>query len=41
LLRQAMAELPEGTAKSRLNRGRTELVRQVQRIREEDEGVTG
>jgi RNA polymerase sigma-70 factor (ECF subfamily) len=33
--------LPEGTVKSRINRGRTELARQVQRIREEDEGVTG
>ncbi len=33
--------LPEGTVKSRINRGRTELARQVQRIREEDEGKTG
>ena len=33
--------LPEGTVKSRINRGRKELARQVQRIREEDEGVTG
>ena len=33
--------LPEGTVKSRINRGRTELARQVQRIREEDERVTG
>ncbi len=33
--------LPEGTVKSRINRGRTELARQVQRIRDEDEGVTG
>ena len=32
--------LPEGTVKSRINRGRTELARQVQRIREQDEGVT-
>ena len=32
--------LPEGTVKSRINRGRTELARQVQRIRESDEGVT-
>ena len=31
--------LPEGTVKSRINRGRTELARQVQRIRESDEGV--
>lgn len=33
--------LPEGTVKSRINRGRTELARQVQRIREQDERVTG
>ena len=33
--------LPEGTVKSRINRGRTELARQVQRIREEDERTTG
>ena len=32
--------LPEGTVKSRINRGRTELARQVQRIRESDEGIT-
>ena len=32
--------LPEGTVKSRINRGRAELARQVQRIREEDERVT-
>ena len=32
-------QLPEGTVKSRINRGRTELARQVQRIREQDEGV--
>src|SRR5688572_29616204 len=31
--------LPEGTVKSRINRGRTELARQVQRIRETDEQV--
>ena len=37
----AQLNLPEGTVKSRINRGRTELARQVQRIREEDEGVTG
>lgn len=30
--------LPEGTVKSRINRGRTELARQVQRIREETKG---
>src|ERR671918_2111713 len=29
--------LPEGTVKSRINRGRLELARQVQRIRESDE----
>lgn len=34
-------KLPEGTVKSRINRGRTELARQVQRIRQEDEGVSG
>ena len=33
--------LPEGTVKSRINRGRTELARQVQRLRDELEGVTG
>ncbi len=33
--------LPEGTVKSRINRGRTELSRQVQRLRDELEGVTG
>jgi len=33
--------LPEGTVKSRINRGRTELARQVQRLREQDERVTG
>ena len=32
--------LPEGTVKSRINRGRTELARQVQRIRESEEGTT-
>jgi RNA polymerase sigma-70 factor (ECF subfamily) len=32
--------LPEGTVKSRINRGRTELARQVQRIRESDDEVT-
>lgn len=32
-------QLPEGTVKSRINRGRTELARQVQRLRD-DEGVT-
>jgi RNA polymerase sigma-70 factor (ECF subfamily) len=32
---------PEGTVKSRINRGRTELARQIQLIRAELEGVTG
>jgi RNA polymerase sigma-70 factor (ECF subfamily) len=32
-------QLPEGTVKSRINRGRTELARQVQRLREDDERV--
>ena len=32
--------LPEGTVKSRINRGRTELARQVQRIRATDEGTS-
>jgi RNA polymerase sigma-70 factor (ECF subfamily) len=27
-------ELPEGTVKSRINRGRTELARQIRRLRE-------
>ena len=31
--------LPEGTVKSRINRGRTELARQVQRIRATEEGT--
>jgi RNA polymerase sigma-70 factor (ECF subfamily) len=33
--------LPEGTVKSRINRGRTELARQIQRLRDELEGVRG
>jgi RNA polymerase sigma-70 factor (ECF subfamily) len=34
--------LPEGTVKSRINRGRTELVRQIRRLRDELEtGVAG
>jgi RNA polymerase sigma-70 factor (ECF subfamily) len=38
--------LPEGTVKSRINRGRTELARQIQRLRDEQDarsrpGVTG
>jgi RNA polymerase sigma-70 factor (ECF subfamily) len=32
---------PEGTVKSRINRGRTELARQIQRLRAQLEGVTG
>src|SRR6187431_841113 len=32
--------LPEGTVKSRINRGRTELARQVQRNRATDEGTS-
>ena len=32
--------LPEGTVKSRINRGRTELARQVQRIRATEEGTS-
>jgi RNA polymerase sigma-70 factor (ECF subfamily) len=39
-------ELPEGTVKSRINRGRTELARQFQRLRDQQDaiprtGVTG
>ena len=30
-------KLPEGTVKSRINRGRTELARQISRIRESDD----
>ncbi len=33
--------LPEGTVKSRINRGRTELARQIRRLRDELEGVRG
>jgi len=33
-------QLPEGTVKSRINRGRTELARQVEQLRAGDEGVT-
>jgi len=32
--------LPEGTVKSRINRGRTELARQVQRLRDEQDAVS-
>src|SRR4029453_6736858 len=31
--------LPEGTVKSRINRGRTELARQIHRLREEQDAV--
>jgi RNA polymerase sigma-70 factor (ECF subfamily) len=39
--------LPEGTVKSRINRGRTELARQIQKLRQQQDaipsktGVTG
>jgi RNA polymerase sigma-70 factor (ECF subfamily) len=33
--------LPEGTVKSRINRGRTELARQIRRLRSEDFGPGG
>jgi RNA polymerase sigma-70 factor (ECF subfamily) len=33
--------LPEGTVKSRINRGRTELARQIKRLRGEDYSPTG
>ena len=32
-------ELPEGTVKSRINRGRTELARQFQRLREQQDAI--
>jgi len=31
--------VPEGTVKSRINRGRTELARQIQRLREQQDAV--
>jgi RNA polymerase sigma-70 factor (ECF subfamily) len=34
-------QLPQGTVKSRINRGRTELARQIQTLREEQEARTG
>jgi RNA polymerase sigma-70 factor (ECF subfamily) len=34
-------ELPEGTVKSRINRGRTELARQIRRLRGEDYSPSG
>jgi RNA polymerase sigma-70 factor (ECF subfamily) len=33
--------LPEGTVKSRINRGRTELARRIERLREQQEATTG
>jgi RNA polymerase sigma-70 factor (ECF subfamily) len=33
--------LPEGTVKSRINRGRTELARQIKRLRGDDFGASG
>ena len=32
-------DLPEGTVKSRINRGRTELARQIQRLRDQQDAV--
>ncbi len=34
-------QLPQGTVKSRINRGRTELARQIQTLRDEQEARTG
>jgi RNA polymerase sigma-70 factor, ECF subfamily len=34
-------ELPEGTVKSRINRGRTELARQIQILRQQQDAVRG
>ena len=31
--------LPEGTVKSRINRGRTELARQIQKLREQQDAM--
>jgi RNA polymerase sigma-70 factor (ECF subfamily) len=36
----ARLDLPEGTVKSRINRGRTELARQVQRLRDAQDAVS-
>jgi RNA polymerase sigma-70 factor (ECF subfamily) len=33
--------LPEGTVKSRINRGRTELARQIRRLRGDDYSPSG
>jgi RNA polymerase sigma-70 factor (ECF subfamily) len=35
----ARLDLPDGTVKSRINRGRTELARQIQRLREQQDAV--
>ena len=32
--------LPEGTVKSRINRGRTELARQIQKLREQQDAIS-
>ena len=32
-------QLPEGTVKSRINRGRTELARQIQQLREQQDAI--
>jgi RNA polymerase sigma-70 factor, ECF subfamily len=32
-------QLPEGTVKSRINRGRAELARQIQKLRDEQDAV--
>jgi RNA polymerase sigma-70 factor, ECF subfamily len=37
----ARLDLPEGTVKSRINRGRTELARQIKRLRGDDFSPTG
>ena len=34
-------QLPQGTVKSRINRGRTELARQIQKLRDEQKARTG
>ena len=37
----ARLRLPEGTVKSRINRGRTELARQIRRLRGDDYSPSG
>jgi RNA polymerase sigma-70 factor (ECF subfamily) len=37
----AQLGLPEGTVKSRINRGRSELARQIQLLREQQDAVRG